>query len=309
MRIREMKRLTAALGKLTPGQRKTLATELSALESRPASAAVIESRLLSVPTCPHCAADWVVKNGSARGLQRYKCRGCRKTLCALTGTPLARLHMRGKWLGQAAALRDGLTLHAVAAHLNIAVSTAFRWRHRFLALPKAVQAQALIGIAEADETYFLRSHKGQRKALDRKASKRGPSAERVPVLVARDRAGSTAEFLLEGIDKARVSAALKPLLAQDTVLCTDSSTVLAAAAKDIGVTHHPVNLFAGVRVDGPWHVQNVNAYHSRLKDWMHRFKGVATRYLDSYLGWFRTIERSPNKGLKPAQWLAMAVGG
>jgi len=75
------------------------------------------------------------------------------------------------------------------------------------------------------------------------------------------------------------------------------------------VTHHPVNLSAGIRVDGPWHVQNVNAYHSRLKDWMRRFKGVATRYLDSYLGWFRAIERSRDGDLKPTQWLAMAVSG
>jgi transposase-like protein len=315
MRNREMKRLTAALEKLTPGQRKMLATELSTLESRPASATVVESRLASAPTCPHCAAERVVKNGTARGLQRYKCRGCGKTFCALTGTPLARLHMRGKWLDQAAALRDGLTLHDVAKHLNIAVSTAFRWRHRFLALPKTVQAQALIGIAEADETYFLRSNKGQRKGLGRparkrggKASKRGLSGEQVPVLVARDRGGGTADFILEAVDKAHVLAVLKPLLAQDAILCTDSSKALAAVAKDIGVTHHAVNLSAGVRVDGPWHVQNVNAYHSRLKNWMRRFKGVATRYMDSYLGWFRAIERSPDAGLKPAQWLAMAVG-
>ncbi len=26
-------------------------------------------------------------------------------------------------------------------------------------------------------------------------------------------------------------------------------------------------------------------------EWMHRFNGVATRYLDSYLGWHRMIER------------------
>ena len=314
MRNREMKRLTAALEKMTPGQRKVLATELMALELRSASVTVVESRLASGPTCPHCAAERVVKNGTARGLQRFKYRECGKMFCALTGTPLAHLHMRGKyplahkWPDQAAALRDGLTLHEVAENLNIAVSTAFRWRHRFLALPKTVQAQALIGIAEADETYFLRPNKGRRKGLGRPARERGLSGKQVPVLVVHDRSGSTADFILEIVDKAHVSAVLKPLLAQDAILCTDSSKALATAAMDIGVMHHPVNLAAGIRVDGPWHVQNVNAYHSRLKNWMRRFKGVATRYMDSYLGWFRTIDRSPLTGLKPAQWLTMAVG-
>ena len=130
----------------------------------------------------------------------------------------------------------------------------------------------------------------------------------MPVLVARDRAGSTADFILDVVDGAHVGAVLKPLLAPDAILCTDSSEVLTAMAKDICITHHPVNLSAGIRVDGPWHVQNVNAYHSRLKNWLRRFKGVATKYMDSYLGWFRTIERSPRNGLKPAHWLAMAVG-
>ncbi|MDP2785161.1 MAG: IS1595 family transposase, partial [Sulfurimicrobium sp.] len=103
-------------------------------------------------------------------------------------------------------------------------------------------------------------------------------------------------------------AALKPFLAKDAVLCTDGSTTLAAAARDLGVEHHALNLSAGIRVDGPWHIQNVNAYHSRLKTWIRRFRGVATRYLDSYLGWFRTIDRESAVGLKPAQWLAMAAG-
>lgn len=83
---------------------------------------------------------------------------------------------------------------------------------------------------------------------------------------------------------------------------------MAAAAKEIGVEHHALNLTAGIRVIGPWHVQNVNAYHSRLKDWLRRFRGVATHYLGGYLGWFRAIDRSPTSGSKPAVWLATALG-
>ncbi|CAH1540465.1 hypothetical protein THOG05_320031 [Vibrio rotiferianus] len=29
---------------------------------------------------------------------------------------------------------------------------------------------------------------------------------------------------------------------------------------------------------------DVNAYHSRAKEWMNQFHGVATKYLDHYLG-------------------------
>lgn len=315
MRQRELVALMKWLGKLTRTQRQMVVAELTAGERKAASVEVIEGCAADTPVCPHCSAERVVKNGSADGLQRYKCRSCRKTFNALTGTPLARLRMKGKWLEQTAALRDGLSLTQVTERMGISRHTAFRWRHRFLALPKTVKAQALVGIAETDETFFLRSNKGQRQGLGRiprkrggKATKRGLSKERVPVLVARDRSGSTADFILEADDKTHVVAALKPILPKDTILCTDGSGTLAAAAKEIGVTHRPVNLSAGIRViAGVYHVQNVNAYDSRLKDWIRRFKGVSTRYLDSYLGWFRAIDRTRGGSLQPASLLASAV--
>jgi transposase-like protein len=34
--------------------------------------------------CPHCTFHKVVKNGHARGLQRYRCVGCSKTFNATT---------------------------------------------------------------------------------------------------------------------------------------------------------------------------------------------------------------------------------
>lgn len=315
VRQRELTGLMKSLERLTRSQRQLLATELAAGERRVASIEVIEGTTAVTPSCPHCAATKVVKNGSADGLQRYKCKLCRKTFNALTGTPLARLRKKGKWLEQTAALRDGLSLKRAAERIGIARTTAFRWRHRFLALPKTVQAQALVGIAETDETFFLRSCKGVRKGFSRlprkrggRAGKRGLSREQVPVLVARDRSGSTADFILPLDDKASVVAALGPILAKDTVLCSDGSGTLAAAAKTLGVAHRPINLSAGIRVvAGVYHIQNVNSYDSRLKDWIRRFRGVATRYLDSYLGWFRTIDRTTGGVLHPASLLAMAV--
>jgi len=52
-----------------------------------------------------------------------------------------------------------------------------------------------------------------------------------------------------------------------------------------------------------YHIQNVNAYDSRLKAWMKHFNGVATKYLESYLGWMRLLDREKN--LTPAQLLGL----
>ena len=228
--------------------------------------------------------------------------------------PLAQLHLRSKWMGQAQALGAGLSLKQVAHRLGVAQSTAFRWRHRFLARAKSVQARQLVGIAEADESYFLASYKGQRGLL-RKGRQRGGKAragckgsEYTPVLMARDRAGATASLILPTNKAVSVQASLQPLLAPDTILCTDASVTLASAARAFGVRHQAVNVSRGQRVIGPWHVQNVNAYVSRLRGWMQRFTGMATKYLEAYLGWFRLLDRSGLMGPQPAQVLGAAMG-
>lgn len=313
MRKRELAKLIGMLAGLTHDQRKMVVAELSLAEHRVAAVDIVERRLPARPHCPHCGDACSVRNGHANGLQRHKCRRCGKTFNALTGTPLARLHLRGKWLAQAAALRDGLSLNRTANHLGIAQSTAFRWRHRFLATPKTLQAQALVGIAEADEAYFLKSAKGQRGLLREprkrggKASTRGTSKDFHPVLFARDRAGNTANFVLNATTAEEIGGVLKPILPIDTVLCTDGSSALARVARDLGVEHHPINVCSGIRVVGAWHVQNVNAFGSRLRQWMVRFKGVSSQYLENYLGWFRALDRSPGFSPEPASLLALAA--
>ena len=83
---------------------------------------------------------------------------------------------------------------------------------------------------------------------------------------------------------------------------------MAAAARKLGLHHEPLNLHADERVRGPWHIQNVNAHHSRLKSWIARFHGVATAYLENYLGWFRALDRASKHRHKSAPMLALALG-
>ena len=311
MRSRELKRMVAQAAKLTVEQRRELVRTLTQVDEAAEVVQTLESRAVN---CPHCHGERVVRNGHASGLQRYKCRACARTFNALTTTPLARLRHKGKWQTQAEVLRQGLSVHQAAGQLQVAPSTAFRWRHRFLQLAQSIKARTLQGVVEADETYFLRSSKGQRVQARRarrrggSGAKRGLSDEQEPVLVARDRSGATADFILERAGKVQTIAALAPVLAPDAVLCTDCSGALAAAARHLGVEHHALNLSKGQRVQGAWHIQNANAYHARLKNWMRRFKGVASSHLASYLGWFRALDRSAQSPRQPTPFLALAVG-
>jgi transposase-like protein len=315
MRTFKLNKITAILRRLTPPQRELVARELASLDAYPAVSQIIEARMDYRAPCPRCQSEHTVRHGHANGLQRYRCRECHRTFNALATTPLKGLHKRELWLRQAEALNDGRSLRRVAKELGIHLGTAHRWRHRFLTAPERVQPATLAGIAEVDETYFLLSFKGKRQGLDREprkrgghASKRGLSQEQVPVLVARDRSGATMDCVVETPNMETFAAVLKPFLPSDAVLCTDGSKTLAGVARRLGVEHHAVNVSAGIRKDGPWHIQNVNAYHSRLKGWIAKFRGVATCYLNNYLGWFRVIESRSNNAPTPAQWLAMALG-
>ena len=42
--------------------------------------------------------------------------------------------------------------------------------------------------------------------------------------------------------------------------------------------------------EGVFHLQHVNAHHGTLKGWINGvFKGVASKYLDRYVGWRRAL--------------------
>lgn len=314
MREKDWKGWLQGLGKLSPRQRQALLEQLRIPDEGQTVLTQLEDAELDKRCCPHCSHEHVVKNGQSDGLQRYKCRGCSKTFNALTGTPLARLRQRHKWHAQTRALDEGLSIHRAAERLQVGRSTAFRWRHRFLSAMDQLRPAKLCGIAEADETFVLRSNKGQsvseRPARHRGGCSRtrGTSDDHVPIVVARDRAGRCTDFILGRCSKSELTAALAPVLADDAVLCTDGSAAMAAAAIQIGIEHHALNMTSGPRVQGPWHIQNVNAYHARLKDWMRRFRGVATSRLHHYLAWFRTIDRAASQPIDPASLLDCSLG-
>ena len=314
MRSFDFKVWLEQINTLNRGQKDCLRNELGRRGNAEEVVQLVERGLQEKPLCPYCGNTQLQRWGFSCELQRYRCRQCRHTFNALTHTPLARLRHKDRWLTYTQALIDGVSVRKAAICCDVAKNTSFKWRHRFLQSPAPQKAEQIHGIAEADETFFLESFKGQRhlprKARKRggKAAKRGTSAEQIPVLVVRDRDGATADFRLAAVSAQEIEAALKPLLAADTILCTDGAKAYAIVARHIGVVHYPVNLAQGVRVvGGAFHIQNVNAYDSRLKLWLARFHGVATAYLENYLGWRRMLERF-GKNILPSMCLRAALG-
>ena len=312
MDAQSFQRFLAQLDQLTLKQRSLLSSALK----HPTHHDAVQDALPDLTVCPHCQAEanQLALWGWNRGLRRYRCKQCHRTCNALSGSPLAKLHKADRWLSYSQALQDGLTVRAAARACGISKNTAFLWRHRFLHRASDHLATQARGIVEVDETFILESFKGQRH-LPRVSRRRGgvgqtrgTGPDQIPIMVVRDREGHTADFKLKRLNGAHVAAALAPLVDSDAILCSDGAAVYSTFAKQHGITHQVVHAKAGQRIrEGAFHIQHVNAYHSRLKLWMARFHGVATKYLEHYLGWRRMLERY-QQTIQPCHCLQEAVG-
>ena len=204
-----------------------------------------------------------------------------------------------------------MTVRKAAEYCDFAVSTSFRWRHRFLGAHDHNPLK-LTGIVEADETYVLESRKGERN-LDRKARKRGGKAskpglldELVPILFAVDRSGTTTSSVLPSVTADNVKNVLEPRIDKDIILVTDGNNIYPPCAKSLGIKHEALNISAGERKRGAFNISRVNNRHSLFKDFLHRFRGVSSKYLGNYLRWF---QRYVLLKLPPRSYLVITIMG
>ncbi len=140
---------------------------------------------------------------------------------------------------------------------------------------------------------------GSKRLVGRAPRKRGGTArkrglstdEHDCTLIVRDRSGATTDHVMHDLKARSFAAHLLPIVAKDAVLVSDGRDAYGAFAHAEGILHIPIIASRGEHVYEGFHIQNVNGYTSRLKGRMARVNGVASRYLPSYLGWRRAIDR------------------
>ena len=192
----------------------------------------------------------------------------------------------------------GLSVRKSAEICGINKDTAFIWRHKILdALQNMASDVKLDGIVEADEAFFPISYKGNHKKsvifkMPRKAHKRGKqthkrglSREKVCVPCAVTRNGLS---LAKITNLGRVSAkdihhAFDKRIMPNSILCTDAISCYNDLARTEKL--ELIQLKTGKSKLGIYHIQHINSYHSMLKNFINRFHGVATKYLNNYLVW------------------------
>ena len=229
---------------------------------------------------------------------------------------MARLRKKDRWLEQAQAMIEGVSLSKAAERCGVHPTTAYRWRHRFLSAPALDKPQMLQRDCGSRRNLYSRIVQGPgwswsdvREPRKRGGKARHPGAffENIPVLVARDCSAAMTDAVLP----------------EDTAVCIKPEALAGRrppSCKPARLRWRPAGAFLspdcakipgarGSRAGKAWlpgesgyHINNVNAYHSRLKEWLRRFHGVSTKNLPNYLGWRRALEAWGDQAT-PQNWI------
>ncbi|QEL65049.1 hypothetical protein OTERR_15730 [Oryzomicrobium terrae] len=199
MRSQEFADLLGRLGPLTPQQK---AVVIRHLNMRRAPEDIRVAGTLPEPIrCPHCAAPKasVLSWGQSHGFKRYRCKDCRRTFNALTGTPLAHLRKRERWERYGQALIEGVSA-VVAESTRTRRScgiTASCTRQRAIRPSTRRVSSKQTRPSSWNLSKALASPPRHRGGV---ARKRGINTEQIPVLVVRNRSEQTADFKLAVLD-------------------------------------------------------------------------------------------------------------
>ncbi|MEX0810609.1 MAG: IS1595 family transposase [Chitinophagales bacterium] len=301
--MKDYKQLMEQFRGLSPSQQESILSEL--LMIREASSPVLEELEAEVgesshrKPCPHCKSQKVYKRGKQKGVQMYQCRECDKWYSQTTGTPLWDIKKKEKWQHYLECMQRGTGIKKTAEEVGISIQTSFDWRHKILSTLGSQEPCKLGGTVECDEMELSLSKKGDRN-LDREPRKRGTDFKRndggkhnvttVQVVAAVDRDGNK---FLRAVESKRLTAKQirkaigKKLSLKSTLITDEHPSFKKFAGTRAGITHKTVNSKDHVNPsDRSVHVQRVNNAHKQLRDFLSRFNGVSSKYLQNYLNWY-----------------------
>ncbi len=254
--------------------------------------------------CPRCGQHGVfIKKGFSGSKQRYQCKCCGKksTYDALQLT--YRSHQSpNKWVTLIEDTISFESLKKVAEDLKISHPTAQNMRHKLLVFLNGSMENMPIWdkIIEADETFVLESRKGT-PVLDREPRKHGEgaqsreiSSEQLCVCVAADR---NAHVTAKCVNTARpasddILSAIGNKIGTDSILLCDGNAVYNNLAAEKHCTK--IELIGHVSYSKVYHLNTVNGLHSKFKEMLRTYRGVASNYAASVAEFCSNVKRCLN---------------
>ena len=256
--------------------------------------------------CPRCRSESVIKYGSYRAFQRYRCKDCDRTFNDKTGTIFAhaKIALTEWFFAIYGFLRFNMSIRQLEAELDVSYRTL---RQRIERFARALDAPSLSlsGPVEIDEVYVTAGKKGRER--DRPSRSRGLSTrgrgsydgDKPPVFILVDR-GTGQRYVIpaKSADESTVRLLLAGREEESLRVYTDGFRAYDPLDDDERFHRESVIHGDGEYADGDVHVNSCESHGSLLRPWLSPHRGISKDKLTPYLRAFqlrRQLFRKPGR--------------
>lgn len=232
---------------------------------------------IEIKECPYCKSNHFIKYGKFNGIQRYKCKNhnCLRTFSNRTESPW-RYSKKGMehWHKYMRLMDLNSNLRQCADKVNISLSTSFYWRHKILkAIHKINEAIRLDGNVEIIKTMFNENNKGVRGSQRTHKGK-------ISIMSALDSNNNSFSQVIGNVpcNQRDVEKVIKNKISDDAHIDAYLDRGFLAAARKHNKANKERNTIAKSN--------NIITYYMKQLNWIHRFRGISTKYINRYLTWF-----------------------
>ncbi len=258
--------------------------------------------------CPECGSEKYIKNGkSIKKIQKYRCKHCGKGFSEFTNTFLFRIHKKDRMMEFYALSDAEFSLENCKKNLKLSKQTVFNWRHKGISSLKGIETETISGIAELITIEMRVSRKGERpnndeflpKAETQQAPKRSQrvpkikvpegTKESVQVSFCSNREHQIGFDVLElgELNSTEMLKKITEKLKKVKILCIDNNPILKLFAQSKRLSYKTPKEDKKIKErEKIYHTYTIQNLIKGFKDWLLRFRGVATKYLQNYLNWY-----------------------
>lgn len=238
-----------------------------------------ERRRKSINECPHCKSKKFIKYGKYSGIQRYKCKECKRTFSLTTDSVWYYSKKKvDAWTNFIEMMLEKRSLRLVARKLKISIATAFYWRHKLMdAMCENNKVEKLTEYVHILTNRVPENHKGSKKNYRDSgflwiATAKGGNDKIISEPISKNLWSykSFNEKIYNKIDK---SSFIKPY--------QNRYVYMVAKRHNINVNKKNKNE----------RDRTVEIYWNMYYRWFSSFRGVATKYLKEYLNWYMMFYR------------------
>ncbi|WP_244834977.1 transposase [Clostridium sp. BJN0001] len=267
--------------------------------------------------CPYCGSIYFIKFGRYYGIQRYRCKNCKKTFSNTTCSVWKYLKINPeKWINFIEYISNGTSLKECAYKLKISTATAFYWRHKILhAVENYYKPNIFTKSIVIRQHNVPKCYKGSRNKhfTDKESASRRISAfyamvpRDIQVLISSEKEIPQIDVkykddTLENIFKYSISTKIQKGCyihldkIRNYIIQKEAIQNNKKLSKEIKKKYEFTickNLIGALYIKDKYKIQsNIENYVNRLYGWIHNFRGIASKYISHYYSFYSLINCS-----------------